>query len=371
MPVPHDADRPATVTVILTNYNHGRYLDTSLSAVLDQTRPADEIIVIDDGSTDDSLEVIGKYAGRHPRLRVLRNGGNRGVQFTIARAVGAATSDWIVWAAADDRLLPDFLKRGMEMVQAHPDVGVVFSQLAVFRDDTGEETHFTAEGDINSAFHLGDGPACYPPELLIERLTRSYVWLSGNTALIRYDALMNVGAFVPALEWHSDWFAFYAAALRFGACGIPETLAMMRVLPNSYSAAAMHDPRRERPVMHAVLDLLRRPDFADLRWKFRARPCLFSPFYSDMLMALATRPRDWDLLLRLGGWTMRHLQGRYRGRLGGIRLPRGAKTRLWLVLCILGARLAERLAPEHWKAGTSPPSEYSKPGMLPGVPSHG
>jgi len=341
------------VTIILTNFNHSRYLDCSLSAIVDQTRPADEIIVIDDGSTDNSLEIIERYARKHLTIRVIKNEQNRGVQYSIARALGAATSEWIVWAAADDQLLPDFLQRGIEMIQRFPNIGVVFSQLATFQEDTLEIKSYTGNNDPLSAFFIGEDATPFSPEKLMERLALGYLWLSGNTALCRRKYILDVGAFIPSLEWHSDWFSFYAVALRYGACGIPQTLAAMRVVPDTYSAAGMRDTKRQMKVMLAIIDVLRRPEFLDLRAKFRARPCLFSPFPAPMLKTLLRRPQDWDLLIRLLGWALNHQSTIYRNRLNSRSFSTGVKTRVLHRMIDTSARVVDWITPSAWKADLS------------------
>jgi len=343
------------VTIILTNYNHAKYLTTSLDGIVGQSREADEIIVIDDGSTDESLKLIESYARNHSNIRVLENGKNRGVQYSISRALGAATGNWIVWAAADDKLLPDFLAKGISAIQENPDIGMVFSQLATFRDDTGEERHYTGREPNQDAFYIGDKPTVFTPEGLMERLSQGYLWISGNTAIVRKDFLFSVGAFSPALEWHADWFAFYAVALRYGACGIPETLAMMRVVPDTYSSSGMADPKKQALVMQAVLELLRRPSFSDLRRKFRARPCLFSPFPIPMIKALIRRPEDWALLVRMLTWAFERRKSEYSRRaarksfssLGGVK-ARVLYLGLNAVLFAL-----ERSTPDRWKTDAS------------------
>ena len=66
-------------SVVLPNYNHAAYIGRALAALLAQERPADEIIVIDDASSDDSLRVIGEFAKAPPSIRVLVNPKNVGV----------------------------------------------------------------------------------------------------------------------------------------------------------------------------------------------------------------------------------------------------------------------------------------------------
>ena len=105
------AAREVTVSVLLCNYNDARYLPDSLSAICTQSRLPEEVIVLDDGSTDNSLEIIEDFGRRYPFIRILKNGTNRGLLYSINRALEEARCDFVVWAAADDRLMPQFLER--------------------------------------------------------------------------------------------------------------------------------------------------------------------------------------------------------------------------------------------------------------------
>ena len=77
----------STVAVVLCNYNHARYLPDSLGHICSQTRPADQILVIDDGSTDDSWDIIQGFARDHSNLQAHANGRNLGLEASIAKAL--------------------------------------------------------------------------------------------------------------------------------------------------------------------------------------------------------------------------------------------------------------------------------------------
>src|SRR5262244_1882053 len=89
-----------TLSVVLPNYNHAHLLPRAIAALLAQERPPDEIIVVDDGSTDDSRAVIAQMAARAPAIRVLLNDKNLGVVRTQNRALEAASGRYIYLAAA-------------------------------------------------------------------------------------------------------------------------------------------------------------------------------------------------------------------------------------------------------------------------------
>ena len=157
-------NRSITVSVLLCNYNDARYLPDSLSAICTQTRLPEEVVVIDDGSTDNSVEIIEDFGRRYPFIRILRNEANRGLLYSINRALNEARCDFVVWAAADDRLLPNFLERNAQCLSEHPAAGMTFSRLAVFTDGSDEITSFT-ERNYGTAFDFGTTPRFLSPQI--------------------------------------------------------------------------------------------------------------------------------------------------------------------------------------------------------------
>lgn len=291
---------PPTVSLLLANYNDGVFLRTSLQAIFAQTRLADEIIIVDDGSTDDSIEIIERFMSLCPGVRLLKHERNLGQHAAIQRALVEAKSDYIVWASSDDLLLPRFLEKAVDTLSAHPGVGLCFSKLCAWREGTRVVREFD-EGE-DPAFDLGTEVHRYSPGELRERLRRSYLWMSGNTVVTRRDALLAIGGFESRLRWHADWFAFYAVALRHGACSIPQTLAIMRERDQTYSRDGMVDAKAQRAVLRAIIDVLMDPENRDLYKIFRERPTLLSPFGSPMLAANAFRPKTWPLMMPFFFW---------------------------------------------------------------------
>jgi hypothetical protein len=144
----------------------------------------------------------------------------------------------------------------------------------------------------------------------------AYLPIASNTAVIRTAALEAIGRFPPALRWFADSFVCMALAMRHGACVVPEPLALIRSSDTSYSRG-MHDTRRQAEVLHSILDLLRRPQFRDIRACLKDCPSNLTVYDPLLIGLMARRPRDWDLLAAYACWKlaerMRH--GRL-GRLG-------------------------------------------------------
>src|SRR5438477_610601 len=93
-----------TLSVIVPNYNHARYLDMSLPAILKQSVPPLELIVIDDASTDNSREVLRRFAARNPLVRLVENPKNLGVMPNIRAGVEMARGEYVYVGSADDEI---------------------------------------------------------------------------------------------------------------------------------------------------------------------------------------------------------------------------------------------------------------------------
>lgn len=124
---------PPTVTAVIPGYNYGRFLGEALESVLAQTQPAYEIIVVDDGSTDDTPEVARRYGDRIRYIRTENGGVSRARNTGVAEARG----EFIAFLDADDRWLPDKLARQTAAFAANPDAGLVHTGSRVFNQDDG------------------------------------------------------------------------------------------------------------------------------------------------------------------------------------------------------------------------------------------
>src|SRR5215475_4496749 len=148
VPAARSRRQRATVAVLMPTYNHEGYLPESLAAIAAQTRPPDEIVIVDDGSSDGSPEILREFADRQPHTRLVRHPVNLGVPASMARLLGESTADYLVAAAADDRMLPLFLERSMAVLERHPRAGLCFSELAVIRDDRDEIERLAAHPEV-------------------------------------------------------------------------------------------------------------------------------------------------------------------------------------------------------------------------------
>src|SRR4051794_5813716 len=113
-------DRPA-VSVVIPTYNYARFIERALVSVLGQTHRPAEVLVIDDGSTDETATVVDRYA---TRVRYLRQE-NSGVSAARNAGVESSTGDLVAFLDADDEWVPNKLELQVEALTKRPEAGLV------------------------------------------------------------------------------------------------------------------------------------------------------------------------------------------------------------------------------------------------------
>ncbi len=229
-----EAGKLGTVSVLMPNYNHARFLPHSLDAIARQTVLPLEVIVIDDASTDDSAAVVEDFAKRLPSIRLLRHERNQGVYPALRTGWKECRGDYVIFSAADDVLCPTLFEKSLSLLARHPEAGFC-STLGRILSEDGRDL-----GPYHTPL-ISEGPCYLSPSEFISTYLGRGTWIVGYSALFRRAAVEESGAFELAerLPWHLDAYkAFYTGA-RYGACFIPEPLVMWRRLEDSWGFQAL------------------------------------------------------------------------------------------------------------------------------------
>ena len=199
------------VSVVIPAYNYGRFLAEAIDSAFSQTLPPLEVIVVDDGSTDETAEVLARYGDR---LRVFQrqNGG-----VAAARNFGAAqaSGDVLAFLDADDIWVPHKLEMQMARLQRDPDLGMVHCGLEVF--DNNGKTEIRLDGLEG---HIA-------PAMLQFEKTRFVA--TGSTMFISKRIFEELGGFDPRLSPSEDWDLCYRIATRYRIACVREPLVRYRL----------------------------------------------------------------------------------------------------------------------------------------------
>ena len=190
-----------TLAVLMPNYNHARYLADAIAGIATQSRPPDEFLILDDGSTDNSLEIIEPYLKQYPFLRLIRHERNRGVIAANQRLFAEARGDLLFAAAADDVRLPGFFARAVQMAERFPQAGLVFGAVGMI-DQEGRRLGRIAVRRWQEPLYA-DPQRFLREYLMVELPAHS---LCSGTIYSR-EALLEAGGFRPDL---GSWAATFA-----------------------------------------------------------------------------------------------------------------------------------------------------------------
>ena len=264
------------------NYNKAGFVENALESVLKQSFQPVEIVIVDDGSTDGSLETLEKFADRFPRVRLLRNERNMGAMFSYNRAVEACSGEYLYMMGCDDNIIPGFFEKSVKMLERYPDAGLCTSDPSQFFEDNGVI--------LENRLGWSDAPAYFSPQDFAEILRGWYI--PTHSTIARRQAYIETGMHLAELKWHSDWFFWLALAFRHGVCYIPEPLAVIRVSGGSYSGGRS-DWSQQREVLLNLLKILKSPKYRDLL-PFFARGSAMSHFGDEIVRAVMSEPQLWD-----------------------------------------------------------------------------
>ena len=130
-----DCSRQPTVSVVVPCYNYSRFLAQCVESVLDQRDVLVDVLIIDDASTDDSSAVAESLAALDSRVKVIRHQQNRGHIATYNEGLALARGAYCVLLSADDLLTPGALARATSLMEANPEVGLVYGNIVPFVGD--------------------------------------------------------------------------------------------------------------------------------------------------------------------------------------------------------------------------------------------
>lgn len=178
---------PTLVTVIIASYNHGPYIEQSILSVLNQTYPHIELLVVDDGSTDDSVERIERLQAQHGfDFRVQRN---KGLTYTLNEAIARAKGTLIAPFGSDDIMMPDRIAIQVQYMADKPEVGICAGNIELI--DSQGELFPEARQRREVPFRRLDFE-----DMFLERKP----YPPAPTLLIRREALEKVGGFDPDIR---------------------------------------------------------------------------------------------------------------------------------------------------------------------------
>lgn len=248
------------VSVVIPVFNGEKYIEATLEGVFGQTHPDIEVIVVDDGSCDATLDILSRYGDR---VRVIQQQ-NSGSAAARNRGLQEATGDWIAFVDADDIWLPEKLEKQLRECGT-----VVWSHTSsVFMggvNDGKRDSDFTVkqQGNVLAALACGN-------------------FIVTSTVLAKRQALLDAGGFDVSLRSIQDWDLWMRLAAKHELGYLDQALTRYRV----HSSSASRSTRKTLPNHMKVIDKIFAPDgaaasVAHLKGEAKAKSCTLCSFISE------------------------------------------------------------------------------------------
>jgi len=277
--------RPVRASFAIINYNHGDFVGAAVESALLQTRAPDEVVVVDDGSTDDSLEVLGRFG---PRVTVISQA-NAGPASATNRALAAVSGDVVLLLDADDIALPHRLDRVLAAYEENPEVDWVWHDLQ----------HVGADGTTR-----------------LDTTPRQVGYSRGrhdHRADVVRGKLPITAPATSALSWRTDFLSELVPMpgsirtqdnfLKFGSLGrgvgyvLDEALSLQRIhSTNAYTGAGARTERMRTQSYADMAPGLRRLGLDRLADRFDAAACVRQAFHRPFRAAHLDRLNSWGVV---------------------------------------------------------------------------
>lgn len=255
-----------TVSVVIPCYGQAEYLPDAVASVVRQTFTDWEVVIVDDGSPDDTAEVARNLVDRHVGLRIrLLSGPNQGVATARNLGIEAARGRYVLPLDADDMIAPTMMEQTVALLEREPNIAIVYTDLQQFGE--GDELIRAAEFDPNGLSEANQLNYC---------------------ALYLREVWEAVNGYNPNMTWGDEDWDFWVGSIEQGyrARRLPEPLFLYRIRSASRSTDALkhnselrHQMRRNHPATYGL------PKMAS-RW-LRVAPHRFAARIRHRLGAIA------------------------------------------------------------------------------------
>lgn len=207
------------VTVLMAAYNAEDYLNQAIDSILSQTFSDFEFLILDDGSTDRTPDILADYASKDRRLELIHNNGNVGTTRSLNKGLALARGEYIARMDADDVSLPHRLEKQVEFLDRRPDVGVVGCQMEVI--DEADKPVGTYEVPCDHS-------------MIVWKLLcgRSFAHPS---VMIRAAILREAGGYDPSLPHSQDFELWTRLTAHTRFANLPEIHVRYRTHPGAIS----------------------------------------------------------------------------------------------------------------------------------------
>jgi len=259
------------VSVIIPAYNQAKYLESAIQSALSQTYQDYEIIVVDDGSTDNTPLIAGRFV---KNIRYIRQD-NQGLGGARNTGIRIANGHFVALLDSDDQWVPNFLEKMTGLAAQFPEAAVYYCQARCM-DAEGHDLPQVLGGPVR------------PPEAIYQTLLRAD-FLIPSTILMRRSVIMKAGLFDHSLRYCEDWDLWLQILPEYTFIGIPDCLVRYRIHSNTQSANLAGN---QQSAIALIKKKFGPDDNHEETWSIEKRRG-YGGLYRFLLLIFVNRNNDW------------------------------------------------------------------------------
>lgn len=223
------------LSVIIPNYNHSMYLQECFKRLKSQTQLPKEIIIIDDGSKDNSVSIIEnevvKIKNEHPSISVtfIKNKKNKGVIYSENLGVKKSKQNNVYFLSVDDTIESEFFKKSLDALSEFPNAGMCSAIVKVQNSN---------DQFVYNPINLPSKKTQYiTPQICRKILYKNDFWTGGNSCIYRRSVFISLGGFREEFHGFCDIYLAMSVVAKYGCVFIPKHLTTFKIYETSYSSS--------------------------------------------------------------------------------------------------------------------------------------
>lgn len=236
------------ISVITASYNYAQYIEEAINSVINQAYQDWELIIVDDGSSDNSVDIIKSYCAKDNRIKFFQheNGQNKGLKETLLLGIRHSTGDWIAFLESDDVFLPDNLQKKVEIVKegkraGRQEVKLIFNKMG-YLCETDESKNLIKFHDKKQRKLA---KMSFPQNMFYQFYVRNMI-LSFSCVMIEAQTLKNADFDTPN-DIMIDWWLWINLAYENDFYYLDEELTLWRLHDKSYISQNDYNTRYNLP----------------------------------------------------------------------------------------------------------------------------
>lgn len=216
------------ISIITASYNYAQYIEQAINSVLNQSYQNWELIIVDDGSSDNSVEIIKSCCEKDTRIKFLQhdNNQNKGLKETLLLGIEHASGEWIAFLESDDFFEPDNLLKKIEIIKKHTNVKLVFNKVRfISQHKYKQQKQYELTQNKLSKMTF--------PRNMFYNFNINNIILTFSCVMVEKNALKNANFKTP-IDSFLDWWLWIHIAYKNDFYYIDKELTSWRLHQESY-----------------------------------------------------------------------------------------------------------------------------------------